>query len=387
MNAAIALARDSSRTSASRTAQALARFAKPHRSAISRLAARHPRLADLAISFPALLFALAVPRRRFDPESAIDHVIAGATLAELASMTGVPIWARKLNPRGLNNPIPVLPDGFNIRRQIANHLPRQPKLTDPWLHAVAFAARWCHEDLAIWYARHCGKRYWMDAVIGIWLIAAWAWHCANPDAPASAVLHRKWFPEMSLVPATEAAIRWKSGVVSLLHLSAAGPLEPWGTPAFVDGFAFEPALSPEELTAAADELWNCARDRGSGMSRGWSQTWLMKKDGKLVAMFELANNSVVHISQIAGPNNKPAAPETALAAHRWFVAHCEPRIIATREIDSIRREWIRMWKPYWLAMRSLPAWLPLYPIRNRSRWLPGPLDFSRYSRPPRRRVA
>jgi hypothetical protein len=164
MNAATILACESPRASANRTAQAIARFAEPHRPAIVRLASRHPRLADLAISFPALLFALAVPRRRFDPQPAIARVIAGASLAELAALTGIPIWTRKLHPRGFAAPIPILPDSFKIRRQIANHLPHCPRTTGMWLHAVGFAARWCSDDLAIWYARNADKPNWSSAV-------------------------------------------------------------------------------------------------------------------------------------------------------------------------------------------------------------------------------
>ena len=45
----------------------LRRYAPPFRPHVHTLANRHPRLADLAVSFPALLFALAAPRPGFDP--------------------------------------------------------------------------------------------------------------------------------------------------------------------------------------------------------------------------------------------------------------------------------------------------------------------------------
>jgi hypothetical protein len=60
----------------------LARFSKPYNQRVRVFAARHPRLADLALSFPALLFALAAPRRNFNPEPVIERVIDGARLAE-----------------------------------------------------------------------------------------------------------------------------------------------------------------------------------------------------------------------------------------------------------------------------------------------------------------
>jgi hypothetical protein len=46
---------------------------------------RHSRIADLAASFPALLFALAVPRHGLDPALALARVIDGVGLAEVAA--------------------------------------------------------------------------------------------------------------------------------------------------------------------------------------------------------------------------------------------------------------------------------------------------------------
>ena len=52
---------------------------------VRALAMRHSRIADLAVSFPALLFALAVPRPRLDPACALARVVDGRALAEVAA--------------------------------------------------------------------------------------------------------------------------------------------------------------------------------------------------------------------------------------------------------------------------------------------------------------
>ncbi|WP_229186726.1 hypothetical protein [Bradyrhizobium oropedii] len=89
---------------------------------------RHTRAADLAVSFPALLFALAVPRVGVASASALACVIDGRSLAGAAAAAGVALWLRKLPPEAFTSPITRLPDDELLRRQIANHLPQSPKL-------------------------------------------------------------------------------------------------------------------------------------------------------------------------------------------------------------------------------------------------------------------
>jgi hypothetical protein len=62
----------------------LRRYHTRFQGAVCALAMQHPRMADLAASFPALLFALAVPRPGLDPAPAVARVIDGFGLAEVA---------------------------------------------------------------------------------------------------------------------------------------------------------------------------------------------------------------------------------------------------------------------------------------------------------------
>ena len=59
---------------------------------IRALAVRHTRLADLAASFPALLFALAVPGTGLDPARALARVIDGQSLPDAAAAARIPPW-------------------------------------------------------------------------------------------------------------------------------------------------------------------------------------------------------------------------------------------------------------------------------------------------------
>src|ERR1051326_8376182 len=89
----------------------LRRYHPRFRRAVGALALRHARIADLAASFPALLFALAVPRPAFDPACVIASVIDGCSLTEAAAATDLPTWLRKLPPEAFVRPIEGLPNG------------------------------------------------------------------------------------------------------------------------------------------------------------------------------------------------------------------------------------------------------------------------------------
>src|SRR5437879_13011878 len=75
------------------------RYCPRFQGAVRTLATQHSRVADLALSFPTLLFALAVPRHGLDPAWAIERAIEGAALAEVAAAAEVPLWLRKLQIR------------------------------------------------------------------------------------------------------------------------------------------------------------------------------------------------------------------------------------------------------------------------------------------------
>ena len=89
----------------------LRRYSPAAQPRVRALAARHPRLADLALSFPPLLCALALPRPGEDPELAVACAIEGRPLGEVAAAAGIPRWLRRLPVDGLSRPIPVLPSG------------------------------------------------------------------------------------------------------------------------------------------------------------------------------------------------------------------------------------------------------------------------------------
>jgi len=372
MHAAIAVARDSLRAHESRTAQALLRFAEPFRPALNRLAARHPRLADLAISFPALLFGLAVPRREFDPEPVIHRVIMGASLAELSGAAGIPLWTRKLHPRAFAAALPALPDTPAFRAQIANHLPADRKAAAEWLQTIAFASFWGHPELAIWCAQNFGAKraQWFRTFLP--RLCVWAWYSQQSDTWGASTIQQRWSPDISFTRAADAIFSWADDLEDHVFMPNPGLGDPWAAPATVDGYAFDPVLTVADLHAAAKGLDNCARTYTDSIRRNRYRIWVVRKDNDTVAMLSLANDVVMRIGQLYGPRNQPVTPELALAAHRWFQGYCAPRKIERFPDVLSLQAWQRLWTPYWLAKRRLPAWLPLRPGNYSGDWMMRP---------------
>jgi hypothetical protein len=153
----------------------LARFQPRLRSRVRTLAQRHPRLMDLASSFPALLFELASPRVAGAAARAIARVIDGAPLREVAEIVGVPMWLRPVDPAAFGARLPDLPYGDLFRHQIGNYLPKSPQQFDRWAQAVSNAHQWSDAAVALWLARELHRGWDKVRLEQLRLVCLWAW--------------------------------------------------------------------------------------------------------------------------------------------------------------------------------------------------------------------
>jgi hypothetical protein len=347
----------------------LRRFCAEVQPRVRGLAARHPRLADLAASFPALLFALAIPRARFRPEPVIADVIRGVGLRSLADRADVALWMRKLEPEMLRRPLPVLPSNDEFAKRIVNHFPRHSKFVPDWLDAVAFAARWGHEDFAIWYARHFPTKRKPRPRLP--LLCLWAWFSSRPGTRAHAFLQKPWTPNIEFKAACGAAGNWEITLDLFAHLGDRIIAEPWLEPGMVGGYEFVPLLSAADVLEEARAMRNCLRTYGCELSHDFSRLWSVRKDGVRVATLQVAfppGYPVLGIREVKAAGNVDATPAVWLAADRWLRQQ-DPVFRLNKEIrwGSVpldRKVWFELWKPYWLAKNALPAWLPLSPSRD-----------------------
>jgi len=348
----------------------LRRYRPPFQGAVRALAARHPRLADLAASFPALLFALAVPRPGLKPGPAIACAINGLALAEVAATAGVPLWLRKLPPEALAQPIMKLPDGALFRRQIVNHLPPSPKLAPAWLQAVADVADLAHEPAAVWIAREFVREPKNVKSARLRLISLWSWFSCQPGTSAHVLIDKPWTPDMRIGSALAAADAWHTTVELHVNLGREPIADVWLRAARVDGYDFLPLTSIATITEEADAMRNCVRTYGDSLAHNRSRLWSVRSDGQRVATLRVATRGepLLNIAELKGPGNTEASLDLWWAARRWLHMHDLPQIkIEERGHDTApidRALWISLWRPYWLAKRRLPQWLPVSPSRK-----------------------
>jgi hypothetical protein len=346
------------------------RYCPQFQGAVRALAMRHSRVADLAVSFPALLFALAVPRPGLDPARAIERAIEGVSLAKVAAAADVPLWLRRLPPEALSRPIARLPDGGVFRRQIANHLPRSPKVAPIWLQAVADVADLAHEAIAVWIAREIVREKRGMNLNRLRLVGLWAWFSGQPDTLGCGMIQRPWTPDMRIVSALGAADDWLMNVGLGANLGREPIADVWLRPARVAGYDFLPLTSVWEITEEAAAMRNCLRGYGRSLAHNRLRLWSMRKDGQRVATLSVAfryGDPLPSIVQLKAAGNAEAPLDVWWAARQWLHMHDLSQVVTKchdwGSVPLDRATWISLWRPYWLAKRRIPEWLPLAPSR------------------------
>jgi hypothetical protein len=359
-----------SRVRSDLTEQRLREFRPEIRGPVKALARRHRNLADLAVSFPAALFALAHPRKGFDPEPAIRAVVAGEPLDVVAGFAGTPRWLRHVEPRLLTAGLPALADSPFLRRTIVNHLPRKAKHAAFWFATVSAAARDGTEEFAVWCARQLSHGREKDLTKRLHLLALWAWYSAHPDTRGYALIEQAFDPSVTLKGAIVRAERWQLELELHLYLAGCAVDDPWFTAATVEGYDFVPLRTEGEIRAEAQAMQNCLRTYGYSIASGGTRLWSIRRDGTRVATLSAKRTPqrFVCIAEVKAAQNKPAPDEVLHAVQRWFFTQAQwqvpPRNGKLPRITWSHDSWRVLWRPYWLAKRRIPQWLPLTPSRN-----------------------
>jgi hypothetical protein len=344
----------------------LKRFNRRYRKQIIATAHQHRALADLAVSFPALLFVIAVPHARINTTVLKQDVINGKPLKALASHANLPMWTRKLQPETFTKRIGALPNHDIYARQIVNHLPRRARHAALWLHKVTQANEMGDEAFAVWIARECNVREPYDPVLR--KLALWAWFSLRPNLVGHRFVTRPWRPQMKLSAARKAANEWHDRV--RLHLTIAeAALQPqWLTEKTVDGYDFVALRTANEIHEEARIMQNCIRSYGTDIACNQQRLWSMRQHGQRIATLSVGTSydlGLLAITEIKARKNEQVPREVAIAATRWFNGH-DTFSVVTKPIDwenilPNRQAWIELFKPYWLEKRSFSRWLPLAP--------------------------
>jgi hypothetical protein len=359
---------DATRT---RLERRLRRYAPAVQAAVQKTARGHPRVADLALSFPTLLFALAVPRRGDDAARALAAAIDGRPLADVAQAARVPVWLRRLPVDALTKPLPHLPDGDLFRRRIVNHLPCSPKRAPAWLAAVSFAAQWAHEPFAIWIARELARSTKEVKLDRLKLLSLWAWFSMHPGAAGHRIIDKPWHPAMRFKTALAAAEDWRERAALHVYLGGATIADPWLTPGCVYGYEFVPLRCADDIVAEAAAMKNCLNTYGYNLAHNRSRLWSVRMNGRRVATLRLtsqASEPLITIRELRGERNRDVSVEVWWAARRWLHQHDLPAIDTKwhrwgkAPLDAAA--WRSLWRPYWLDKQGIPQWLAMMPSRG-----------------------
>lgn len=330
----------------------LRRFHPRFRPQVRALAERHSRLKDLALSFPALLLALAVPRAGYDRERVCALVVEGAPLRNLAPLAHVPIWLRRLEPQAFTRPLPMLPDGAFVSRQVVNHIPRSPKMVSDWLGAIAQAAKIADEAVAMWTAREWQQKPKRVRAHTVRWMHLWAWYARHvPDDPCR--VNAAWTPSLSFSTAQRLAGEWRTNLLLYLKLGDKPLADMWFKPGVVGGFEIVPLATYSDVVAEALAMKHCVRWYGSDLDENVCRLWSIRRNGARVATFEVSQageSPFAHIAQVKLADDKRAPEGIWKVAQAWLCAQqrtClgvyeRPRNVMPAQAQA----WRRMWRPY-----------------------------------------
>ncbi len=342
------------------------RFAPDQRREVRRLLRLSPRMVDLAQIFPCALHIIASPE--IEPERrrhAMELVLGGALLKEVAHALDLPMWLRRLPAEAFNGPLPLLPQSEAFSRRIVNCLPGTRSESAMWLRSVAFAAEATHEDFAIWLAQQPlfggdGDPRRMFAVL-----AAYAWFSGNVQRTANGLIMVPWRQEISFETALCAAKSWLNRIRLSLQLRPGVIGDGWLDPGEHKGLTFIPLLSAEQLLEEAQAMHNCADQYADRLARDRSRLWsVRRRNGQRLATLEIGQHQreagVLDIVQLKARHNLPAPLEVWQAAHAWMSAQqglrrAPPLVLPTRPLDG--PTWDALMQPYRQHKEGAP-WLP-----------------------------
>ncbi|MEZ5775538.1 MAG: hypothetical protein R3D33_12765 [Hyphomicrobiaceae bacterium] len=331
----------------------LDRFAPPHRTDVQELAASSRALADLADSFPAMLFALATG---YGTATARRHclelVLAGRPLKEAAAELGLPLWLKRLPPEAFDTPLTRLPAGEEFGRRIVNHLPLESWKAVSWFRRVTVAADLAGEDFALWLAWRTKAAPRHRDINRIVLLSAWAFYSSRPDTLGHGLLRGAFAPGLGFRKALEEAEAWKRRVDLAIAIGE-GISDAWYPEGEVNGFRFVPLQTLDDFLAEAAAMDNCLDQYGTKVGMRATRIFSVRQGERRIADVEFGPHdddcTMPAIEQLRGPGNRrvPAAVWTAAYA---FLGQQKPRPLGSglrsATIAGSRAAAKRIWRPF-----------------------------------------
>lgn len=306
----------------------IGRFYGPRRPTVRRLATRSPRVADLAVTFPAALYALAnrnTPRGQ--RERALSLIEAGAQLKDVAAALALPLWLRRLPPEAFAGTLGRIPASDIFARRISNHLPEPVEDSAFWLKSIIFGATAADEAFALWLAQQSVFLEPGDPEHLFGLLAAYAAISHGPPSRARSLIVVPWRAEMAIDTAVCAAKSWINRMRLVLQLGSGVLDNSWLARGEARGYDFIPLLDDVSVLAESQAMQNCADQYADRLARDRCRLFSIRRRGARIATLEIGPHpreaGVLAISQLKARHNLPASADVWQAAHTWLGAQSD----------------------------------------------------------------
>ncbi len=344
-------------------APSLQMFRRNYHKDIEAFVSATPNAAELAITFPGLLFALATgfaPTRKH--RQATRLISQGAPLKKVAEIAGVPWWLRRLPASSFTTPLVQFPDDADFHKRIATLIPSDPAQSAPWFKGVSMALKGCHPEFALWAASWLARQHRAvglpDTEEHFSLMAAWAWHANAKQTIGHRLTRRLWTPQISLRRALEELSVWRQRMLLAIYLEAETE-DRWLTKGEALGYDFVPLLSADDFVFESENMSNCLDQYADRFSRNFSRIFAIRKNGRSVANIEIGlddqDGRMPAILQLRGPRNRRTSAELWRASYLWLgLQPLKPRTLRSTQIDPEKLDEAarRVWATYLKRLRD-----------------------------------
>lgn len=310
-----------------RRADRIAAYDPSYRHCIQELTACSTALEDLADAFPGLLFALATgyadaaTRMR-----AVEMILQGAALREIADALGLPWWLRKLPAGAFTSPLVAMPRDNDFAVRMASLVPADAASAAVWLRLVNEAAVSGGRSFALWIARHGLALHAAMPEQRLVMLMAWVW-AGTPVAEgtlARGLLRAAWSPDMGIKRVLEEFSVWMQRV-ALLEWLGSGRLRPWVADGSHHGLMFSTLRTADDFIRAAEALDNCLEQYADRLRSHVCAVASIAKGGSVIACVEIAQHANdptrPAIVQLRGMRNRRVGIDVWQAAYAWLGAH------------------------------------------------------------------
>ena len=327
------------------------RFCEPYRDHIRDLTRSSPALADLAITFPGLLFALASGYGTAGQrERCVSGIVAGGSLRQATERLGLPLWLRRLPAEAFTVPLLNLPDGGDFNRRIVNHVPSEAWKSAGWLDRVLLARELVDDDFSLWMAWRSKAMPRLRDPNRLMLLCGWAWFSRRPESFGASLLRQPFDATIGLRKATDEADIWKRRVELAVTLGE-GIKDTWYGPGTARDYDIVPLSNLEDFIQEGEIMDNCLDQFAPQVQQRNTRVFSVRKSGRPVADLEIAPHaedpSMPSIEQLRGPGNRRAGAGVWQAVYSWLGSQPVRPLPPSRAHAAASRAVARkIWEPF-----------------------------------------